>query len=181
MPNWCDNRVTISHSDKSKIDALVQAAKDGHMFNHVVPMPEALNISAAIGTADEELKRLHKENIEKYGYSDWYEFRLDAWGTKWDAAELHFEYLADNKVELFFDTAWSPPIPIYEALELQGFDVVAYFSEDGCGFCGKYESGEQFNFDHEELENNEDPIAQDVDAEYLIVERKKHFDEENAI
>ena len=180
MPNWCDNRVTISHTDKEKLKALVQAAVDGRMFNHVVPMPEELNTSFMQDQSMDEVKATRQKNKETYGYEDWYDFCVAEWGTKWDAAELHINFITDNEVGLSFDTAWSPPLGVYDALERQGFNVVAYFNEEGMGFCGKYESGEQFNFDHEELESSQDPIAQDVDAEYLIVERQKHFAEENS-
>ena len=28
MPNWCENRMTIAHTDPTKIDEVVEAAKN---------------------------------------------------------------------------------------------------------------------------------------------------------
>lgn len=50
---------------------------------------------------DSFLKRA--ENILRYGYPTWYEWRLAKWGTKWDAYEVEMP----NKGFIVFKTAWS--------------------------------------------------------------------------
>lgn len=40
--------------------------------------------------------------LNKYGYADWYNWRCDNWGTKWDLAELDY-----NKDTMIFQTAWN--------------------------------------------------------------------------
>ena len=39
MPNWCDNNVTLTHSDKAKIDALEAELQkpDAEVFKHFRP------------------------------------------------------------------------------------------------------------------------------------------------
>ena len=42
MPNWCDNTLTITHADKSKIDAIETGLSDKTnqaLFNTILPNP----------------------------------------------------------------------------------------------------------------------------------------------
>ena len=57
-----------------------------------------------------ELDRLYElgkqccTNIDKYGCTTWYNWRINNWGTKWTADSVFVE---DNVIE--FQTAWSCP------------------------------------------------------------------------
>lgn len=51
------------------------------------------------------------DNFAKYGYVDWYDWCVDNWGTKWNACNT---IIHGN--EVWFDTAWSPAIPIVKKL-----------------------------------------------------------------
>src|SRR5690606_21345130 len=53
---------------------------------------------------------------EETGHTDWYEWRLENWGTKWNAYSQSLERESDLSATLRFDTAWSPPQPILEKL-----------------------------------------------------------------
>jgi hypothetical protein len=54
---------------------------------------------------------------------DWYEWRLENWGTKWDVCEVEIdedclEYSDDKKVAWFSFrcwTAWAPPVPVWDS------------------------------------------------------------------
>jgi len=123
-------------------------------FNKIIPMPEELNI-ASNGTAMmvEDLKRLKKTelpatwrgrevtqqmrkdaepylaNLQKHGYVTWYDWCVDKWGTKWGAYKIGVK--ADDTIQ--FDTAWSTPLPIFEALAARFPDIefiVEYADED---------------------------------------------------
>lgn len=52
-------------------------------------------------------------NHEHYGCYDWYHWRCRYWGTKWNACDA--EWGLDDGM-LVFQTAWSAPFPIIEAL-----------------------------------------------------------------
>ena len=45
------------------------------------------------------------DNIEKYGFMDWYDWSCNNWGTKWNACET--EYNEENPSQVSFQTAWS--------------------------------------------------------------------------
>ena len=73
---------------------------------------------------DIELGKKYLSNISKYGYKDWYNFRCDKWGTKWNSSEA--EWIADNCVE--FETAWNFCSPIVKKLSEMFPDVAIEFS-----------------------------------------------------
>ena len=51
------------------------------------------------------------DNLEKYGFQDWYNWSIHNWGTKWDACNSHIESDDEDYIFITFDTAWSPPEP----------------------------------------------------------------------
>lgn len=127
MPNWCDNRMTLTHEDKSKIDGLeAEMSKKndkGHSmaqpFQHLCPNPTG----------------------------EWdYAWSCNNWGTKWDANIIDWDRSDDNSITIYCDTAWSPPIALYEYLTEQGWTVDAVYHECGMCFAGTYtsESGDDF-------------------------------------
>jgi hypothetical protein len=71
---------------------------------------------------------------------DWYSWRINHWGTKWDI-ELCDVSISDDGKELsaHFDSAWSPPIEAYDALGAMGFKIEAIYAEPGAAFCGAYD------------------------------------------
>lgn len=85
-------------------------------------------------TPKEELLKVGEQcanNYVKYGYENWYSWRLDKWGTKWSASNTHVS-MDDGYIE--FDTAWGPATPIIDELSRQypnvGFEV-EYIEESG--------------------------------------------------
>ena len=155
MPNWCNNTVEVSHTDKAKMFALVEAINEGKFCNHVIPVPEDMHIVAGRVGDDTnpeqiELEAKEKANLEKHGYSTWYDFCVNEWGTKWDVdpynpVEFDDQWDKNNKITFGFDSAWAPPCGVYAALIDQGFAVRAYYYESGMAFCGIYdENGDDY-------------------------------------
>jgi hypothetical protein len=76
---------------------------------------------------------------EQTGYADWYEWSVNNWGTKWNATE-GMCYAQRTRIRLTFWTAWSPPVPIVEALS-EKYPTTKFslrFYECGVGFKGHY-------------------------------------------
>jgi hypothetical protein len=86
----------------------------------------------------EELGRKAVVCLEKYGSMDWYDWAVDNWGTKWNSYSYGEDRLGGGCWEFKFDTAWSTPDPIFDAL-FQEFPTlrfeIAYFDE-GWNFAG---------------------------------------------
>lgn len=142
MPNWCYNTATLSHEDKSKIDALEQELlkEEPQPLNHLCPRP-----------ADQE--------------EDWYSWNCNNWGTKWDINPMDWNRDDDNTITINFDSAWSPPTALYEFLDSEGWDVRALYHEPGMGFAGRFEDGHDDYYemdwtDRESVENLPDDILE---------------------
>lgn len=123
MPNWCDNSVTIT-ADKEKIDAIETAlnSEDQDFFTSVRPNPS--------GEWD-------------YGWS------VEHWGTKWSPSIHDFNREDDNTIWISFDTAWAPPITLYEFMEKNGYSIQAVYHESGMGFVGKFENNYDYYYDYD--------------------------------
>jgi hypothetical protein len=156
MPNWCANSlklVATTPDSEKKLAEIVQelaraktAGENPVIFGLIKPVPEALMITAGyLGDTVEQaaLVAKEKENLKTYGYKNWYDFCIGEWGTKWDAKTEYDESytIEGNQLTIFFDTAWSPPMQIYYALEEMGFEVEATYVEQGVGYIGFYSDG----------------------------------------
>lgn len=180
MPNWCANSLklvaTTAESEK-KLAEIVQelaraksAGESPSLFAMIKPIPEALMITSGwLGKDTPEqtaLELAQAANLKTYGYADWYSFCTGEWGTKWDAKTADIDEpfeINGNEVTIYFDTAWSPPMGIYSALEDMGFDVQATYVESGVGFIGYYSNGVDTCHDMEAIR----PNVEDEDDDYF--------------
>jgi hypothetical protein len=187
MPNWCSNYVEVGHENPEKIRELSAAMERGEFLNHVIPVPEDLKIVAGrVGDdtdADQiELERKTQENIEKYGAGNWYDFCVNRWGTKWDVdchgqVDLHPDATV---VTASFDSAWAPPIGVYDELVEQGYTVRAYYYESGMCFAGIYDNGQDDTYsDWGDAQGAKDTLPQDLDDFFAISESQAEWEAEN--
>jgi hypothetical protein len=155
MPNWCSNNLILTHKDPAMIERARDALERGEFLSEFCPIPRELGDAIANGDVNPEL-------VEKYGYSNWYDYCVNEWGTKWDVGEQGATDVHDDGTMLhtFFDSAWSPPVVAYDKLVDMGFGVEAMYYEGGMGYAGIYgENGD------EEI-NLEGMSADDVEREY---------------
>jgi len=151
MPNWCQNVIYVSHEDKNKMVALKDAILNHELCDHIMPMPEEL-----------------KGTTSPSDSPNWYDWACEHWGTKWDICSSHDTdeiYSADDgETYVFkFDTAWSPPIPVYDEMIKQGFNLVAKYVEYGMGYHGEYSIDGDFY--HNEIQDG-DEIDEHLQSEY---------------
>jgi hypothetical protein len=120
MPNYCDNTVTLRHSDKSLVDALdaeLSKKTEGHY-----------------GSQGQLLNFLRPNPSGEWEYN----WSVDNWGTKWDANIIDWERRDDNEIWVSFESAWSPPTKLYEYIVEQGWQVDALYLESGMGYAGTF-------------------------------------------
>ena len=151
MPNYCNNNIVITgpNSVIDKIEKIANGDK-GDLLQYFYPMPKALEDTTAPLQKDatKEEKAKAKENLKKYGYDNWYDWRVENWGTKWDIMEFYNinrkEIGEDeSEISLGFDTAWAPALGAYERFidENSNCSLKAYYYEPGCDFMGEWDNG----------------------------------------
>lgn len=199
MPNHITNLVVIGgepNAVKSFMDKVIVEKSnefDGTYktfdFEAIVPMPEELNIESSssieefIKTGivpefirpekrDEFLAQCEqaKQNIKKYGFKDWYDWRIANWGTKWNAYD--FKFISEDT--FMFNTAWSTPDRIWEAIAKQYPELqfnIKYADEDA-----GYNAGE-IGINSGEVEHYE-PIGGSDEAWSLYFETHPEAEED---
>ena len=143
MPNWCWNHLEVT-GDKKQLQEFVEKSlvknehkDDNFSFNGTYPMPEDLNITKGTQTQDEKEQAML--NKAKYGYTDWYEWKCEEWGTKWDACESHIDHNDINYFAVTFESAWSPPTNWIKNI-MQDFPDLSFtleYEEPGMGYGGR--------------------------------------------
>lgn len=129
-------------------------------FSKLLPMPEEIrntnspNYIVATQEEADAYNEEHKGEIffryaqtqeqvdalqEKYGVTNWYDWAVENWGTKWQPNEVSMES-DGNVLNYAFDTPWSPPTPIYHAL-VEKYPEIAkntswFYNEPGMQFAG---------------------------------------------
>jgi hypothetical protein len=185
MPNWCNNNLTLEHEDPAMITRAADALLRGEFLNEFIPVPADLQIVAGrLGDGDEqrELERKTAENLEKYGYGNWYDFCVGEWGTKWDVGcEGSTDVHPDGKMlHTYFDSAWAPPVNAYVKLEELGFKVNAMYYESGMAFAGAYGDGNDEEISLEGM--SADDIEQhypEINEAFGIAESIREYEAEN--
>lgn len=185
MPNWCNNTVEISHPDTAKMEALVASINDGKFCNHVIPTPKELTETVAGHCGDgyaQELNQFKMELNQKYfGATDWYGFQTSRWGTKWDVDPYEAVVLEGNKITFGFDSAWSPPVGVYEQLVEDGFSVRAYYYEPGMAYAGIWEDGSDdfYEYGGMSAEQIAEELPTELDEAFGISESVAEWEAEN--
>ena len=147
------NTLYLKHKDKAQLERAYNAAKESELLNEFVPCPPEL--------------------LENGG---WYEFQTTNWGTKWDIDLIDTDWIDDDKLAVYFNTAWGPPIAWYDKMVELGFELEATYNEPGCCFCGSYtnEAGEDY-YDYSDLDisNIPEELIEIYDLENYVDEMKQ--------
>ena len=178
MPNWCNNSFAITgniESIKELWDA-AQTADNGEfgLLNAIMPMPEEL----------EGTKAPSEDG------ADWYNWRVNNWGTKWDVTDEGLEFV-DNEdgtasIQGWFDTAWAAPIGVYEQLA-DDFDscvIECSYYEPGMDFGGFWSSEHGDEYFDDLQTRLEQPVEEwderftAFEAEYDLLSEEHRFEDE---
>lgn len=83
--------------------------------------------------SDEEFDQFIQcvKNVRQTGFTTWYEWSVKSWGTKWNAYDQNDKRNTNDTI--FFQTAWSSPLPVILELSKQHPDCeikISYADED---------------------------------------------------
>ena len=131
MPNWCQNRLTVTpdvdaRDDMYKLIGFIEGDESEFDFNKVIPYPE-------------KYAKMDAEKDSSGFNAGGYDWCIDNWGTKWNACYAEVTQ-NENSVEIHFDTAWSPSISITHRLS-ELFPTLTFehmFEEGGMDYSGMY-------------------------------------------
>lgn len=183
MPNWCSNGITLRHADPAMIQRAAKALQEGTFLQEFIPCPQDLidTVSGFVGGGHAALEAKQAANVEKYGYTTWYEHNINEWGTKWDVNSDNVEIVDANTVTAGFDSAWAPPTRAYEQLMDLGFEVEAFYYEPGMGFVGKWVNGDDdcYEYHGQTSDTVRDYIGEELDDYFCISESMADCEEEN--
>jgi hypothetical protein len=153
MPNWCNNYLELEHEDPAMIERAKTAFAEGKLLEEFCPVPASLHIVAGrVGDDTDpkqiELEAQEKANLKTHGYSTWYDWCVNEWGTKWDVGGDDYnepQQDSPNKITMSFDSAWAPPTAAMDKFMDLGFSVRLYYYEPGMCFAGIYsEDGDDY-------------------------------------
>jgi hypothetical protein len=103
MPNWVSNTLRIIKGDPQEVFAFVRTEHSVFDFNTLVRMPEHVKSST------EEVA------LVSFAVPVWYAWAVENWGTKWNARDAKYSTKHPECV-IWFDTAWSAPVAVFESL-----------------------------------------------------------------
>jgi hypothetical protein len=132
MPNWCSNVAYINHENKDLIEDLKNKLDTDKekFFEYIRPRP---------GAEDE----------------NWYAWNLENWGTKWEVSPYEYHINEDGALYVSFDSAWGPPTNLYDYMYESGYDVEAFYSEEGMAFAGWFIDGENNFYEYGDMSADE--------------------------
>jgi len=194
MPNWCDNTLTVT-GQKDELKKFRKIALFDGVFkmDRLHPTPTALLEVKAPNSYfgdDENEKKEHekavKKLVDKYGFTDWYYWRLSNWGTKWDVSEDSQNIINDddNEISVSFSTAWSSPTEWVKkaAKKFPNLRFQLSYMEEGMGFCGVFTAcgddvlDEEGNIEYQDDDGNE--VKYDDGDWYCVKSGKKIKDDD---
>lgn len=135
MPNWCSNRATISG-----------------------PAPVIAKITEILNQEDSPLLAWMVPEPRYEGDQDWYSWRVNNWGTKWDISDVYFEHQPEeDQIEFSFGTAWGPCVEaFYTWAKADGrVQFTLNYWEPGMAFVGSVSfDGEYLSDDHRDMQSD---------------------------
>lgn len=128
--------------DKKNIEKFIKLYGEGNgdfSLSLVIPEPDYEKEKAAKSPAKKTASVKKKSTAKKNSSNeDWYEWRIENWGTKTDAMD-YGDGLALRDIlcgDLNFQTAWNLPIKIFEKMAADGLEFDIYWEAEDVADLG---------------------------------------------
>ena len=160
MPNHCHNRVTFYNGNdtdeaRKSIEDIRAMFDEESIFTQIIPEPDWVNTPlmskdvqglvydrGKVGELPVMTKTSYgmSSRFPSTGHQDdrWYDWRVQNWDPKWDCYDVVVTDEDPECTEVEFNTAWSPPEAICNALREQYPDLSIswFYDEPGCEIAG---------------------------------------------
>lgn len=134
MPNYCSNLLVITSPKREAIEEFILKGKTSTQpfsFQKYVPIPITAYLSSILD-----------------GTSDYRNFAIDNWGTKWEACDssewsnIYKDDISDYIANISFETAWAPIDNLIENI-YNNYPEINFrleYAEPGMMFAGVVEA-----------------------------------------
>jgi len=189
MPNWCENKMILKGKTENivKFMEMIKGDEDPFTFDKIIPSPKKkADCPAKYIIKDAEDARKHAlawDEKNPMRWFNWYSWRYDNWGVKWDCSNVQAPSIEDVKeqklthVNIFFSTPWAPAKAIIGKILEMATDYDLYIKfmwyEPGMCFAGEADSDwneDSFEYREDWDEENDETVINDS--------RTKEFDAE---
>lgn len=125
MPNWVFNSIYINGNPEDAKEFFAKAkAKytesyyDWEDNSQRVLRSKEVSLDFGFRSFVQPPSENYDDELTEAGglIQSWYHWNIDNWGTKWDA---HDVYVDPENMHISFSSAWSPPMPVFEAIVKQ--------------------------------------------------------------
>jgi hypothetical protein len=178
LPNICENTLTlrVEYAEFNKIDTLLD-----NLAEHDCP-----DTTTFFGYFVPETYLSRDCEIKDGQMPEWYQWRVENWGTKWDAHIINYNWteLEDAwELEIDFDTAWGPPDEMYRTFTIQGRTFNATWHEPGMGFVGETDDNgvSDWEYIHWSVDDVNKYIPENLVERYALVDIVSYMEAEEAV
>jgi hypothetical protein len=166
MPNWCLNRLQLTHSDTEALLQIKQIFEGSHggVFQAIRPVPPSCDL------LDDDESRTQAWSVERDIFSP--ETPENQVRSESIIRVLEAEFSPAGRGYLYaeFDTAWGPPYQILEELRARGFDVTCTYREPSMDFGGAWRNGsdDRYRCRYCKIPKYAGDIAQEICAAIIL-------------
>lgn len=190
MPNWCENKMIVAGKTDVVKSFIERMGDEFKMLENHIPTPKFLLSTNA------ETEEQKNNNIAEYGSPDWYWWRVNNWGTKWDiddafitdeVEDFHEDGTSITSFIMYFNTAWAPPEEGIMKISSMYKDLFFHleFEEPGMAFEGYYRcmNGKVLGAETREMNEKFEWINESIHDYWLnaVIDTEEDSDEESNV
>lgn len=199
MPNHVATVLTINGNDdeiKRFVAAVDKGEKNHFDFDGLFPMPDELRGTTSpvrIQTQEEIdakpfllgiTQEKYNELVSKYGYADWYSWKIVNYGTKWGAYDADEWEISEGSAKIYYRTAWSPAINFFITVSKQFPSLVftMEYADEGGGFvsCTMISNGEITDDKSFEWKSDEGIVIRKLVGYYWDEDEEEYEEDEDS-
>ena len=142
MPNHVRNVWKIKGIPQDKVNYLLNKLavqlkdKENYIidFDLIIPEPRFIQDCPKRFRVN---SKSHVEEIKDRAWFNWYDWRVENWGTKWGAYDGYTK-IGKTQLTFVFSTAWSFAYPVAQKLFTLGYDLDLRYADEAIGSnCGR--------------------------------------------